>query len=318
MGKIFLTTIVAFIICLIVGPKVIDWLRCLKFGQSIREDGPQSHLQKAGIPTMGGLIFLISLTVTTLFFLPVNSPAILALIVTLGYGIIGFLDDFIIVVKKRSLGLTARQKLLGQIILGTFLGIYIWLNPSFNREILLPFSHYNLDLGYLYIPFVTFVLVATTNAVNLTDGLDGLAGGTMSIALVAYIYITFTLKSYSLAVFCSALLGSCLGFLWFNCHPAQVFMGDTGSLALGGALASVAVLTGTEAILFVIGGIFVIETLSVIIQVSSFKLTGKRVFKMSPIHHHFELIGWKETKVVARFYLAGIFLALLGLLLFLN
>jgi len=318
METLLLTTIAAFFICLLLGPGIIIWLRHLKFGQSIRQEGPESHLKKAGIPTMGGLIILISLALTMLVFVPYNSPAFVCLGVTLGYGLIGFIDDFIIVVKKRSLGLTARQKLLGQIILGTLLGVYIWLNPSFSREIMIPFTKLSLNLGYLYIPFVVLVMIGTSNAVNLTDGLDGLAGGTVAISLLAYIYITLTLKSLSLASFCTALLGACLGFLWFNCHPAQVFMGDTGSLALGGALASVAVLTGTEILLLIIGGVFVMETLSVIIQVTSFKLTGKRVFRMSPIHHHFELLGWKETKVVARFYLAAILLALLGLVLFLS
>jgi len=318
MGKLMLIVIVAFFLCLLIGPSIINWLRHLKFGQSIRQEGPKSHLQKAGIPTMGGLIILVSLTLTVLFFCPLNSPAFLCLLVTLGYGIIGFLDDFIIVVKKRSLGLTARQKLFAQIFIAGLLGMYLWTDTGFNREIILPFTNFNLDLGYLYIPFVILVLVSASNAVNLTDGLDGLAGGTMAIALIAYSFLSLSLQNYSLAIFSSALLGACLGFLWFNCHPAQVFMGDTGSLALGAALASVALLTGTEIFLLIIGGIFVMEALSVIIQVTSFKLTGKRVFRMSPIHHHFELLGWKETKVVARFYLLAVLLALGGLFIFLD
>jgi len=318
MERLLLIIIAAFFMSLLLGPGIISWLRHLKFGQSIRQEGPQSHLQKAGIPTMGGVIILSALTATILIFVGDNSQALLCLGVTLGYGLIGFIDDFIIVVKKRSLGLNARQKLLGQIIIGGLLGFFVWLNPSFNREILLPFTKFSLDLGYLYIPFVILVMIGTSNAVNLTDGLDGLAAGTTAIALLAYLFITLSLGNFGLAAFTAALLGACLGFLWFNCHPAQVFMGDTGSLALGGSLASIAVLTGTEVFLLVIGGIFVIETLSVIIQVISFKLTGKRVFRMSPIHHHFELTGWKETKVVGRFYLLATTFAILGLLLFLS
>lgn len=318
MERILLIVTVAFFLCLFLGPGIISWLRYLKFGQSIRQEGPQSHLQKAGIPTMGGLIILSALTITILVFVGNNSQALLCLGVTLGYGLIGFIDDFIIVVKKRSLGLNARQKLLGQILISGILGAYVWFNPSLSREVLLPFTNLSIDLGYLYIPFVVLVMIGTSNAVNLTDGLDGLAAGTTAIALLAYLFITFSLGNFGLAAFSAALLGSCLGFLWFNCHPAQVFMGDTGSLALGGALASITVLTGTEIFLLFIGGIFVIETLSVIIQVASFKLTGKRIFRMSPIHHHFELAGWKETKVVGRFYLLAIFFALLGLFLFLS
>ena len=193
---------------------------------------------------------------------------------------------------------------------------YIWQHPEISKQILLPGFNYTLDLGYLYIPFVILVMIGTSNAVNLTDGLDGLASGTVIICLLAFLVITLTLKSFALAGFICAVLGSCLGFLWFNCHPAEVFMGDTGSLALGGACAGIAVLTGTELLLFIIGGIFVMETVSVILQVSSFKLTGKRIFRMSPIHHHFELLGWKETKVVYRFYLLAVLFALIGLWLF--
>jgi len=318
MEKVLLIIAAAFLICLLIGPIIIAWLHHLKFGQSIRQEGPQSHLQKAGIPTMGGIIILIALTVSVLFFLSNNTQALLCLGVTLGYGLIGFLDDFIIVLKKRSLGLTARQKLLTQILLGSVLGSYIWFNPAYSREIWLPFTDLSLDLGYLYLPFIALGITFISNAVNLTDGLDGLAAGTTGIVLLAYLFITLSLGNYGLAGFSAALLGACLGFLWFNWHPAQVFMGDTGSLALGGALSSIAVLTGTEFFLLIIGGIFVMEALSVIIQVASFKLTGRRVFRMSPLHHHFELAGWKETKVVGRFYLLTVIFALLGLFLFLR
>lgn len=307
---------VAFIFSLFTGPAVIKWLKYLKFGQSIRKEGPESHQKKAGIPTMGGILILLSLTCTVLLFLTRQHLALACLLVTVGYGLIGFLDDMIIVVKKRNLGLTAKQKLFGQIVIAGLFAYYIWQHPEISKQILLPGFNYTLDLGYLYIPFVILVMIGTSNAVNLTDGLDGLASGTVIICLLAFLVITLTLKSFALAGFICAVLGSCLGFLWFNCHPAEVFMGDTGSLALGGACAGIAVLTGTELLLFIIGGIFVMETVSVILQVSSFKLTGKRIFRMSPIHHHFELLGWKETKVVYRFYLLAVLFALIGLWLF--
>ncbi|MGM9571915.1 MAG: phospho-N-acetylmuramoyl-pentapeptide-transferase [bacterium] len=307
---------VAFIFSLFIGPAVIKWLKYLKFGQSIRKEGPESHQKKAGIPTMGGILILLSLTCTVLLFLTKQHLALACLLVTVGYGLIGFLDDMIIVVKKRNLGLTAKQKLFGQIVIAGLFAYYIWQHPEISKQILIPGFNYTLDLGYLYIPFVILVMIGTSNAVNLTDGLDGLASGTVIICLLAFLVITLTLKSFALAGFICAVLGSCLGFLWFNCHPAEVFMGDTGSLALGGACAGIAVLTGTELLLFIIGGIFVMETVSVILQVSSFKLTGKRIFRMSPIHHHFELLGWKETKVVYRFYLLAVLFALIGLWLF--
>ena len=307
---------VAFIFSLFIGPAVIKWLKYLKFGQSIRKEGPESHQKKAGIPTMGGILILLSLTCTVLLFLSKQHLALACLLVTVGYGLIGFLDDMIIVVKKRNLGLTAKQKLFGQIVIAGLFAYYIWQHPEISKQILIPGFNYTLDLGYLYIPFVILVMIGTSNAVNLTDGLDGLASGTVIICLLAFLVITLTLKSFALAGFICAVLGSCLGFLWFNCHPAEVFMGDTGSLALGGACAGIAVLTGTELLLFIIGGIFVMETVSVILQVSSFKLTGKRIFRLSPIHHHFELLGWKETKVVYRFYLLAVLFALIGLWLF--
>lgn len=266
---------------------------------------------------MGGLIILLPLTVTVGIFLSAQPLSLVCLLVTLGYGLIGFLDDIIIVVKKRSLGLTARQKLLGQIVISVLFAYYIWQHPEISKEILLPGVDYSLNLGYLYIPFVVFVMLGTSNAVNLTDGLDGLASGTVIVCLFAFAVLTLILKNYALAGFSCALIGACFGFLWFNCHPAEVFMGDTGSLALGGAIASIAVLTGTELLLLIIGGVFVMETVSVIMQVTSFKLTGKRIFRMSPIHHHFELLGWKETKVVYRFYLLSVIFAILGLWLFL-
>lgn len=303
----------AFIIALALGPVLIPILRRLKFGQSIREDGPQRHLAKAGTPTMGGLLILAALTVPSLMFAGKDPRVWLALFVTLGHGLIGFLDDFIKVVLKRNLGLKARQKLLGQIIMAVALAFTATTYFGRGTDLWIPLAGINLDFGALYYVLIFLVLIGTTNAVNLTDGLDGLAAGTTIVAACAYAVIALSFGQQPLAVFCVSLAGAVLGFLRYNAHPAKVFMGDTGSLALGGALATVAVLTKTELLLVIVGGVFVIETLSVIIQVLSFKSTGRRVFKMSPIHHHFELSGWSETKVVTVFWLAGIFFAAVAL-----
>lgn len=304
---------VAFFVALAVGPLVIPILRRLKFGQSIRQEGPERHYAKAGTPTMGGVIILLALTTSSLLYSG-NSPEIwLALFVTLGHGILGFMDDFIKIVLKRSLGLKARQKLAGQIVMAVVLA-YISINyMGRGTDLWIPLSGVQYDLGILYYPLIFFVLVGTTNAVNLTDGLDGLAAGTTTIAALAYALICLAFNKFELAIFCVAVAGASLGFLRFNAHPAKIFMGDTGSLALGGALAAVAVMTKTELLLVLVGGVFVVETLSVIIQVASFKLTGKRIFLMSPLHHHFELCGWSEIKVVTFFWLAGVVCGGLGL-----
>ncbi|SDF07232.1 phospho-N-acetylmuramoyl-pentapeptide-transferase [Sporolituus thermophilus] len=304
---------IAFVIALAVGPLVIPVLRRLKFGQSIREEGPQRHYAKAGTPTMGGVIILAALIVPTLVFAGESAEVWLALFVTVGHGVIGFVDDFIKVVRKRSLGLKARQKLLGQIVMAIALAYIASTYFGRGTDLWVPVTGINIDFGPLYYVLIFLVLVGTTNAVNLTDGLDGLAAGTTTVAAMAYAVIAMAFGKSDLAIFCVALAGATLGFLRYNIHPAQVFMGDTGSLALGGALAAVAVLTKTELLLVLVGGIFVIEALSVIIQVISFKSTGKRVFKMSPIHHHFELSGWSETKVVTVFWLVGTLFAALAL-----
>ena len=303
----------AFVIALAVGPLVIPVLRRLKFGQSIREEGPQRHYAKAGTPTMGGVIILAALIVPTLVFAGKSAEVWLALFVTVGHGAIGFVDDFIKVVRKRSLGLKARQKLFGQIVMAIALAYIDSAYFGRGTDLWVPVAGINIDFGPLYYVLIFLVLVGTTNAVNLTDGLDGLAAGTTTVAAMAYAVIAMAFGKSDLAIFCVALAGATLGFLRYNIHPAKVFMGDTGSLALGGALAAVAVLTKTELLLVLVGGIFVIEALSVIIQVISFKSTGKRVFKMSPIHHHFELSGWSETKVVTVFWLAGTLFAALAL-----
>lgn len=303
----------AFGICVLIGPVLIPILHKLKYGQSIREEGPQRHLQKAGTPTMGGLMILLALTLASVLFAG-KSPAVwLALFVTLGHGTLGFLDDFIKVVMKRNLGLKARQKLLGQIIISVALAYLALTYMNRGTTLWIPYINSLLDIGWLYYPLIFLVVIGSTNAVNLTDGLDGLASGTMVAASIAYAIIAIKFGYFELAVFSISVTGACLGFLVFNIHPAKVFMGDTGSLALGGALAALSVLTKTELLLIIVGGVFVIEALSVIIQVTSFKTTGKRVFLMSPLHHHFELRGWTEKRVVTTFWAAGILCGAIGL-----
>ncbi len=308
----------AFIIVLISGPKLISMLHKLKYGQTVRTDGPQTHLKKSGIPTMGGVLFLTGTALSTLLFAIRSDEALIALAVVLGYGLIGFLDDFIIVKHKRTLGLKARQKLFFQITLGLIVGLWAAKEPHIGTLIYLPWGGALELSAWIFVPFVSLVLVAVSNAVNITDGLDGLAAGATSIALIPYIVLLFRTGRCDLLTFTMALLGSLIGFLWFNAYPAQIFMGDTGSLALGAALGSLAVLTGTELFLVVIGGLFVLETLSDIIQVFVFKRTGKRVFRMAPIHHHFELAGWPETKIVMCFWVVALLFAAVGLVLFLR
>jgi len=305
----------AFFIALIVGPLIIPVLRRLKFGQSIRQEGPESHYAKAGTPTMGGVIILTALIIPVMVYSGQNKEVWLALFVTLGHGLIGFLDDFIKVARKRSLGLKAKQKLVGQIIMAVALAYIGTHYMGCSTDLWVPILNVNIELGPLYYVLIFLVLIGTTNAVNLTDGLDGLAAGTTTLAALAYTAIAISFAKPHLAIFCVSLAGASLGFLKYNAHPAKVFMGDTGSLALGGALAAVAVMTKTELLLVVVGGVFVIEALSVIIQVTSFKLTGKRVFRMSPIHHHFELAGWSETKVVRVFWLTGLLFSVIALLM---
>ncbi len=309
---------ISFIISLILGPLIIPLLRRLKIGQSIREDGPQSHLSKSGTPTMGGLIIFASLIITVFSSGQriLTKDIILLTVTTLGFGLIGFLDDYIKIVKHRNLGLRAYQKFLAQVLLALVLAIYQSKTSAFETKIIVPFlTDQYLDLGPLYIPFIVFVVVGTVNSVNLTDGLDGLASGVSIIVLAFFslVAISWGMESLPIAVFSSALAGACLGFLIHNAHPAKVFMGDTGSLGLGGAIAGIAILMKLPLILPIVGGIFFVETLSVIIQVASFKLTGKRVFLMSPLHHHFEHKGWKETKIVGVFWTVTVILCIIGI-----
>jgi phospho-N-acetylmuramoyl-pentapeptide-transferase len=313
---IFFTILMGFLITVLLSPVFIPFLRRLKFGQSIREEGPKSHQKKTGTPTMGGIMILLSITVTTLVMTgKFSQPSVetyLLLLVTLGFGLLGFMDDFIKVVMKRNLGLTSKQKLLGQIIISVIF-YFIFKQSEFSTEISIPLTDYSFDLGWGYVLFIIFWMVGFSNAVNLTDGLDGLVSGTAAIAFGAFAVLAWNQSQYELSIFSVAVVGAVLGFLVFNAHPAKVFMGDTGSLALGGAIATVAILAKLEIILIIIGGIFVIETLSVILQVISFKTTGKRIFRMSPLHHHYELIGWSEWRVVVTFWTVGLLFAILGI-----
>lgn len=307
----------AFIVCALIGPVLIPYLHKLKFGQSIRECGPASHMAKNGTPTMGGLMMLAALLVALLWgnFTP---HVIIALVLTVGHAVIGFIDDYIKVVMKRNLGLTAKQKFLLQFILA---GAYVYFAETHirNTELWVPGINAVIDLGWGYYVLAFLLLVGTTNAVNLTDGLDGLVSFvslpvTMVFAFIAYMQGMLDLSGFSLG-----LTGACLGFLLFNRHPARVFMGDTGSLALGGAIAALALLTRTELLLVIVGGIYVAEALSVIIQVTYFRFSGgKRIFRMSPLHHHFELGGWPEVKVVRVFTAVSCVLSVIGLCLWLN
>ncbi|TBL78153.1 phospho-N-acetylmuramoyl-pentapeptide-transferase [Paenibacillus thalictri] len=305
----------AFLLAVIMGPLFIPLLRRLKFGQQIRTDGPQGHLKKAGTPTMGGTIIMLALMLAVLRFSDNSSDTAILLIATLGYGFIGFLDDYIKILFKRSLGLTARQKLVGQLLISVIVCVLL-VQKGHSTDIHIPLFDVNVPLGWLYYPFVAFLMLGTSNAVNFTDGLDGLLAGTSAVAFGAFAIVAMNITKPDVAIFCAATVGAVLGFLVFNAHPAKVFMGDTGSLGLGGGLAAAAILTKQEVLLAVIGGVFVVEVLSVIIQVTSFKTRGKRVFKMSPIHHHFELSGWSEWRVVVTFWLAGVVLAGIGLYIY--
>ena len=309
---------ISFLISVILAPILIPILRRLKFGQSIREEGPKSHMKKAGTPTMGGIIFLISIIATTVIvgnlYNVFTTQTVVLLLVLCGFGLIGFLDDGIKVIFKRNLGLTSLQKLVGQIIISV-LAFLLLRQGTFDTTVTVPFVEWSINLGIFYVGFLIFWLVGFSNAVNLTDGLDGLVAGTASIAFTAFGVIALFNNQVDVAIFTFAITGALLGFLLFNANPAKVFMGDTGSLALGGALALVSILVNQELLLLIIGIVFVIETLSVILQVAYFKLTGgKRIFKMTPIHHHFELSGWSERKIVLVFWFTALIVALIGVL----
>ncbi|SHH62348.1 phospho-N-acetylmuramoyl-pentapeptide-transferase [Sporanaerobacter acetigenes] len=308
------TTVISFAITIILGPILIPLLRKLKIGQNVREEGPKTHLKKSGTPTMGGVIMLIALIITTFTSGMMNRDMYVLLLSTLGFGLIGFIDDYIKVAKKRSLGLKPYQKLIGQIILATVLAVYQSHTSILGTKILIPFAaNKYLDLGAFYVPFIAFVVVGTVNSVNLTDGLDGLASGVTLIVLSFFGLVALNWGMTSTSIFAAAMAGACLGFLVYNSYPARVFMGDTGSLALGGAVSALAILLNLPLVIPIAGGIYFIEALSVIIQVVSYKLTGKRVFLMAPLHHHFEQKGWPETRVVAVFWIATVILCLIGI-----
>lgn len=307
----------AFAICAASGPWVIPLLTSLKFGQSIRDCGPQEHLKKSGTPTMGGLMIILAVTVATVVWAELSPEILMALILLLGHGVIGFIDDFIKVVLKRNLGLTAKQKLLAQFLLASVFLLCLHAAAAADFSLWLPGTSRFFDIGTAYYPLAFLLIVGTTNAVNLTDGLDGLAVSVTIPVVSAYAWITFVLGRQDLSVFALTLAGACSGFLLFNRHPAKVFMGDTGSLALGGGIAALALLSKTELLLVLLGGVYVAEALSVMLQVAYFRKTGgRRLFRMSPIHHHFELGGWKETKVVRVFALASLLLSMFGIMLF--
>ncbi len=303
----------AFAITALLAPLVIPVLRRLKAGQSIREEGPKGHQKKAGTPTMGGLIMIPAVAGVTLWFGGATKETLLALFLFIGYALVGLADDALKVVFKRNLGLTARQKLLGQLAIAL---VYFVFSGGKLHQLWLPWSGQWLEIGAAAgAIFMFLVMVGTTNAVNLTDGLDGLAAGVTVITALVYSILCLDAAQPALAVFAAAIAGACAGFLLFNAHPARVFMGDTGSLALGGALAALALETRTELLLVVIGGIYVAEALSVILQVASFKTTGKRIFLMSPLHHHFELKGWSEWRIVLVFWSVSAVLGVLALLI---
>jgi phospho-N-acetylmuramoyl-pentapeptide-transferase len=329
-------SLTALFLVLLLGPWTIERLRRLQVGQYIREEGPKGHQAKAGTPTMGGVLILAGILVPTLLWADLTNRNIWILVLsTLAYGAVGFADDYIKVVKRRSLGLTARRKLFWQIAIGLAVGITIWAlaqaDPrEYSTRIAFPFFKQVVpDLGILYVLFAALLLTLSSNAVNLTDGLDGLAIGTTLIAAAAFTGLAYVSSHARFAeyldilhqpgageitVFCGAMVGAAMGFLWWNCYPAQVFMGDVGALALGGALGTVAILIKQELLLFFVGGLFMIEAFSVIIQVVSFRLTGRRVFRMSPLHHHFELVGWKEPQIIIRFWIVGFIFALFTLM----
>lgn len=323
MQYLGLAIAISFIIALASGPFIIPALKKLKFGQNIREDGPQSHLSKAGTPTMGGVIMLIAILLTVLVLWPKDTYTLLiALFATFGFGLIGFADDYIKVVKKRNLGLNAKQKMLGQILIALIVAVMVMNDSNLKSNVYLPFVNQYWDMGWLFVPFIIFFMVALTNSVNLTDGLDGLASGVMFIITATFgIIYYFAYKQTdsetyrTMLIFSGAVTGACLGFLRFNAYPAKVFMGDTGSLALGGALSALAIIIGMEFFIPIMGFMLMMSTISVIIQVSHYKRTKKRVFKMAPLHHHFELSGIPETKIVVMYMLATLAFCIVTLLI---
>ena len=317
--QILINFIAGFVLVMAVMPKSIEYFKKLKFGQVEREEGLESHKQKGGTPTMGGIVFILCsvLVVYILNFSYFQNPYIhLITFAFVGYGLVGFIDDYLIVVRKTNEGLKPLYKYTLQSVVAIL--FYILAQqfiPEFDTIIQIPLLHMNIDLGWFYPGLVYFMFTAESNAVNLTDGLDGLATGLSIIAIAPFVIFAVMTKNIPVAIYAMVIVGALLGFMYFNYHPARIFMGDTGSLALGGLLASLAVLTSQELLLILIGGVFLMETLSVIIQVVSFKTRGKRVFKMAPIHHHFEMLGWTEQQVVISFWFLGFICGIIGIVL---
>ena len=303
--------VVAFLASVAISPLAIPFFHKLKFGQEIREEGPSWHQKKSGTPTMGGAIFIIAIIITAIIFLHDDFKSMMLLYLSVSFGVIGFIDDYIKVVKKRNLGLTEKQKLVLQIVAAV---VFVWMMAKAGMMptyLAIPFTAFKLEMGFLYYPLSVLIIIAAVNAVNLTDGLDGLASSVTVIVMLFFMMVLKKIGDTSAAEFAGIAAAALTGFLWFNKYPAKIFMGDTGSLFLGGAVAAIAVSGGMGLVLVVAGGIYVIETLSVIIQVTSFKLTGKRVFKMSPLHHHFEMCDWSENKIVAVFSAVTLILCVL-------
>lgn len=313
LKDLMLTSLIAFILIMAMGPIVIPFLHKFKFGQTVRDDGPQSHLKKNGTPTMGGVMLMLSILIATLLRGKLSTDLAFALLCMFGFGMIGFIDDFIKIKMKRSLGLTAKQKILLQVILSAAIAVYRYNTIGNGAQFIIPFSQVVINIGWLYIPLIMVVIIGTVNAVNLTDGLDGLASGVTAIVSAFFVVFSlFVVSNINMSQMAAATLGACIGFLWFNVNPARVFMGDTGSMALGGSVVALAVFTNSVLIIPIVGGIYLAEALSVMIQVAYFKKTRKRIFKMSPLHHHYEQCGWPETKVVYIFWLVSIVLAWIG------
>ncbi|MBC8062273.1 MAG: phospho-N-acetylmuramoyl-pentapeptide-transferase [Clostridiaceae bacterium] len=308
--------LISFLFALFIGPILIPILHKLKFGQNIRKEGPESHQKKAGTPSMGGMIFILASIIALSFRInKFSDDAAVALYALIAFGVIGFMDDYLKIKHKKNEGLKSGQKMVLLIAVATLFAYYGATSSSIGTVILFPFTKGTIDLGIMYIPFIVFYYAAATNAVNLTDGLDGLASSITLLVMTFFALVSFAMGNYDLAIFCGVVAGALLGFLRYNTYPAKVFMGDTGSLALGGAIATVALILKLEIFVVIVGGIYVVEALSVILQVASFKLFKKRIFKMSPIHHHFELSGWHEAKIVAIF---SIITAILCLITFIS
>lgn len=309
------TAMIGFLIVIILGPIFIPMLARFKFGQTVRDEGPQSHLAKNGTPTMGGVMMIVAILITGLTRAKISQGLIVGLICIVGFGFVGFLDDFIKIKMKRSLGLKAYQKIILQFALALYIAYYQYSASPSATQLVIPFTNHIINLGIWYIPFMMIFIIGTVNAVNLTDGLDGLASGVTLIVSCFFVLFAVSISNSDVAILAAATAGACLGFLGFNSYPAKVFMGDTGSMALGGAVVAFATLTNSPLLIVIVGFIYLAEALSVMIQVTYFKLTnGKRIFKMAPLHHHFEQCGWPETRVVFVFWIVTVVLCWIGVL----